>query len=197
MSEIKVSVDEFKKAVGNGFNEATDVKWRGLSIYVNKYLSLKQMLEFADSVTEGCFASDTGAYLPEVKDFAIRCAVLEYYGNFTLPSDVEDRYALAYGSDAFMIVLEHVDKYQYGELIMAIDKKIDNKAQSNIETITKQMNEIVYGLNDIEKNVSEAFRGVDGNAVSKIAEAIVDGKFDENKLVSAILEQRNSAVGVV
>lgn len=194
-TNTKVSVNALERVVKSTFTPTTQVEWNGIALEVKKVLSLNEMLEFVSNVVESCFSSDTGAYLPEVKDFAMRCAVLEYYGNFSLPENTEYKYELVYGSDAVMFVMQHVDGYQFNEMMSAIDKKIEHRAQSNIEALTKQMNDVINGLSEIEKSVSEIFGGVDNATITKIAEAIAGGSFDESKLVSAFMEQRNSAAG--
>lgn len=47
------------------------------------------------------------------------------------------------------------------------------------------MNEVIDSFSALEKNLSGNFGDIDNETVTKIAGAIADGKFDENKLVKA------------
>ena len=77
-------------------------------------------------------------------------------------------------------------------MLAAIDRKIEHQAQSNIEAMNKQMNELIAGFSTIEKNLSGIFGGIDNETITKIAGAIADGKFDENKLVKAFTNNVSS-----
>ena len=87
----KIAVKSFKGAANVTDNVPTVVEWNGLSISVTKRLGLRQVLAFIDEVVNGCFSEESGEYMPEVVDFAIRCNVLTRYANFTLPTDVEEK----------------------------------------------------------------------------------------------------------
>lgn len=190
-----VSTEELERIVSSVFKPTTKVEWNGIELEIKNVISLQDMLSFVRDVVDNCFTDDTGEYIPEVKDFAMRCAVLEYYGNFSLPEDVKHKYELVYGSDAIMVVLQHIDKYQYGEMMSAIDKKIAHRAQSNIEALTTQMNEAISAMNDITDGMASIFGGIDNSTVTKIADAIANGAFDQEKLLSAFMEKRKADTG--
>lgn len=190
---LRVSVNAFERAIAEDYSPIVEAEWRGIKVRIKKHLSFKRMLEFVDSVVESCFTADTGTYLPEVKDFVTRAAILEYYGNFTLPHSMERKYDLIYSSDAVSFVCQYVDQAQFNSMMAAIDKKIEHRAQSNIEALTKQMNEVVAGFNVLEKNLSGIFNGIDNDTVSKIAGAIANGSFDEEKLIDAFMQKKTEA----
>lgn len=197
MSENKISIEEFKKVVAEDFEPVVDVDWRGLTLHIKKCLSLEEMMTFVSDVVSSCFAENTNEYLPEIKDFSTRCCILENYAGFILPKSLGEKYEMVYNSDIVSFVVQYVEHMQFNAMLAAIDHKIEHQAQSNIEALNKQMNEVVAGLSALEKNLSSIFGGVDNETITKIAGAIADGSFDESKLVKAFTENADSDGKVV
>lgn len=197
MSENKISIEEFKKVVAEDFEPVVDVDWRGLTLHIKKCLSLEEMMTFVSDVVSSCFAENTNEYLPEIKDFSTRCCILENYAGFILPKSLGEKYEMVYNSDIVSFVVQYVEHMQFNAMLAAIDHKIEHQAQSNIEALNKQMNEVVAGLSALEKNLSGIFGGVDNETITKIAGAIADGSFDESKLVKAFTENADSDGKVV
>ena len=197
MSENKITIDEIKNAIANDFSPEVEVDWRGITLCIKKCLSLETMMTFVSDVVASCFAADTNEYLPEIKDFSTRCCILENYANITLPKNLSDKYELVYSSDIVSFVVQYVEHGQFNSMLAAIDRKIEHQAQNNIEALNKQMNEVVTGLSALEQNLSGIFNGVDNDTIAKIAGAIADGNFDENKLVKAFSEEMNRDSKVV
>lgn len=185
MKKSSISIENLKKAIETEYQPVTQVEWRGLAIPVKHHLSISEMMEFTNGVVNSCFVVNSGEYIPEVKDFATRCAILEFYAGIILPRDLEAKCDLVYSSDIISHIVQHVDGAQFNSMCAAIDKKIDNIAQSNIEALNKQMEEVVAGFKGLEEKLSGIFGGIDNDTISKVAGAIANGSFDENKLVEA------------
>lgn len=192
MSENRISIEELKKAVAENFEPVVNVDWRGLTLHIKKCLSLEEMMTFVSDVVSSCFAADTNEYLPEIKDFSTRCCIMENYAGFILPKAIDEKYKIVYSSDIVSFVVQYVEHGQFNAMLAAIDRKIEHQAQSNIEALNKQMNEVIAGFDTLEKNMSNIFGGVDNETITKIAGAIANGSFDENKLVRAFTEDTSS-----
>lgn len=197
MSENKISIEEFKNAVAQDFASEVDVNWRGITLHIKRCLSLETMMTFVSDVVASCFAADTNEYLPEIKDFSTRCSILECYAGIELPKNLAEKYDLIYSSDIISFVVQHVESGQFNTMLAAIDTKIEHQAQNNIEALNKQMNEVVSGLSALERNLSGIFGGIDNDTISKVAGAIANGSFDENKLVEAFQKTKRNANNVV
>lgn len=197
MSENRISIEEFKNAIANDFTPEVDVDWRGITLHIKKCLSLETMMTFVSDVVSSCFAANTNEYLPEIKDFSTRCCILENYAGFILPKSLDEKYEMVYSSDIVSFVVQYVEHGQFNAMLAAIDRKIEYQAQSNIEALNKQMNEVIAGFDALERNLSSIFGGVDNETITKIAGAIANGNFDENKLVKAFVEEMNTDGKVV
>lgn len=164
------------------------VEWNGLEITITTSLPLQEMLAFADSVVKSCFHQTTGAYMPEVKDFAIRSNVLERYANFTMPSNIETQYDIVTNSGAYEEVLKHINAEQYCALMSAIDAKLQNAASASINEIFRQFNNVVSAFEDLETKVGAIYEGIDASDVTKLMGAISENGIDEKKIVAAYSE---------
>lgn len=183
----RISINAFDKIVKENYNPTTTVEWHGQEIIVKHNLTLKEMMNFVDSVTQTCFSLSTNAYMPEVKDFAIKSNILEKYANFNLPNNLDHRYELIYNSDAVETVLRHIGQQQFNEIIASIDAKIKNLAQSNIEAMNKQMNELYSAFANLQAQMESLFSGVKTDDFNALIGAFGNGGLNEDKLVEAYL----------
>lgn len=180
----KVSVNAFEKAVTESYEPFEVIEWNGIEIIIKKTLSLKEMLEFVDGVTKSCFNEDTNAYRPEARDFATKIYVLEKYANFTLPKNIESKYDLIYQSDVVYRVISCINPIQYGEILAAIDKKVDNLAQANVEAINKQMNELYNSFNNLQESISTMFSDVSTEDLKNVMGYFSTGQaFSDEKII--------------
>lgn len=182
----KISINAFDKIVKENYTPTTTVEWHGQEIVVKRTLSFKEMMEFVDSVTKTCFTISTNTYMPEVKDFAVKSNILERYANFTLPNNLDHRYELIYSSDAIETVLNHISHQQFNEIMVSIDAKIKNLAQSNIEAMNKQMNELYAAFANLQTQMEGMFSGVNPDNFNALIGAF-GGGLNEDKLVDAYL----------
>ena len=191
----KISITSFDKIMRSENTPIEIIEWHGIDVTIRKTLPLKDALIFVDTVAKSCFESDTGAYMPEIKVFAMKCCILEMYANFTLPSNVEHKYDLVYNTDAVDTVLQYINMRQLNELTDAISEKVDNMAQANIENINKQMNDIYTAFNELQNHFGQILSGVNPDDVSKLVQSITDGKLDEDKLVQAYMAHNKTESG--
>ena len=191
----KISINTFDKILKTTYSNEEIIRWNDLDITINKTLSFKDVLSFVDSVSKSCFTDDNGTYLPEVKDFAIKCCILERYANFSLPQNIEHKYQLIYCTDAVDVVIKYINKTQLEEIISAINDKVDNIAQANIEAINRQMNELYSTFGNLEKQITEMFSGINKDDMTKLVGAISNSNLDEEKLVKAYIENKPSNNG--
>lgn len=179
----KTSYNEILSVVDAIHTNEHSVEWHGVTLNIKNTLTFAEMLAFSNEVVSTCFIDKTAEYVPEVKDFAVRCAILEYYGNIELPDDASERYQMVYCSDIVQEVTKYVNGEQLEPLLKSIDKKIAHVAQNNIEAFNKQMSEAVSKLTEVEDSLSSIFGGIDQDTITGLASTIANGNFDIEKLV--------------
>ena len=93
----RVSINKFEQAV-NVDNITTEIllDTQDVEIQIKKTIGLPEMMLFVQEVVEACIDGESGEYLPEAYDFAIRSAVLTHYANFAMPANLEKQYWLVY-----------------------------------------------------------------------------------------------------
>ncbi len=185
------TTNEIVAAVNEKYRRSETYEWNGLEIEIKKNISMEEMFAFVNLAVSNCFNEETGEYRPEVKDFLIRCATLEFYAGIALPEDVKDKFDIVYASNLFGFVLERINLQQFYAITEAIDKKVDNMVQANIVTLNKQMYEVIKALESFSEQFAGMFDNIDMSAVANMAEALSNG-FDEEKLVKAITRHRAS-----
>ena len=185
----RISVNAMDELM-QGFEDTETIKWNGIEVVITRNLSLEDMIAFADSVVKSCFDQATGAYMPEVKDFAIRSNIMERYANFTLPSKVERQYDIVIRSGAVEEIMNHINFAQFSELMKAIDAKLQNAADANVQMVFRQFNDVVTSFEGLQEKVGALFAGVDPADIGKLMGAISEGGISEEKVVQAYMAEQ-------
>ncbi|MBR1525582.1 MAG: hypothetical protein IJ640_02865 [Prevotella sp.] len=186
-----ISINAMERVVKESGDTVITKEWHGSELVIQRRLGLLDMMSFVDGVVKTCFTGDEHKYTPEVRDFAIRCSILEMYANFTLPQNVEKRYEFVYGCDAVDNVVQEIDATQFDLILQAIDEKIQFVADAHIEAINQQMNELYASFAELENHLSAVFEGVDADGMANIVKALQSGNLDEEKLVNAYFDARD------
>lgn len=183
----KVSISFMDKVLKNMNNTVTK-QWFDIDVQIKRNISLTDTLEMVDEVASCCFLED-GSYIPEMKDFVLRCNVLTRYANFTLPEKLEHKYELVYGTDAVDFVLGNINIEQYDAIVCAIEEKLAYLRDTNVAGIERKMYEAVDAFDKLQDKLADMFDGVTAENMAKIASAIADGQFSEERLVQAYAKQ--------
>lgn len=189
----KLSVNDMDKIMAELDPNEKVVEWHGLEVRIKKMLSLTDMMSFVRDVTSSCFAKDTHEFIPEIRDFAIRMNVMEMYANFKLPTNLVKRYDVVMRSGAFEMIMEHIDAAQYCSIIGAIDKKIANMAEANVEMVHAKLNDLILNFNKLYETLNSVYSGVTQEDIKNIAEAFKGSKFTDEGLVKAFMDQKAKA----
>lgn len=190
----RISVNKFEMALAEDniveevLNGTDDVK-----IQIKKTIALPEMISFVQEVVESCIDSETGEYLPEAYDFAIRVGVLTRYANFAMPANMEKQYMLIYSTSAFDQVLQHININQFNDIVRAIDKKIKFMLDVISSSAVTKINEVINKLSEIASAGEKAFDGVDANDMAKVIQGVSKlSNMDEEKVAKVILESQKS-----
>lgn len=187
----RISINAMESVVKESGDNIVTKNWHGYELIIKRRLGLMEMMRFVDGVVKTCFTGDEHRYTPEVRDFALRCSILEEYANFTLPQNIEKRYEFVYGCDAVDAVIPEIDDIQFNLILDAIDEKIDFVADAHIEAINQQMNELYSAFEELENRLSTVFAGIDEEGMAGIMNALRSGTLDEEKLVNAYFDARD------
>lgn len=190
-----ISINTFDKIMKATYEPTATVSWNDIDITVKKTLSLQEMMEFVEAVVQLCFDEESGNYLPEVRDFAIKLNTLTNYANFKMPQNLNHQYELIYCTNAFETVLTKVNVAQFNEMCMSIDKKIQHRVDANVEALNKQVGQLLDSFENLEQKMAALYEGVDNESMSKMISAIENGVFSEQKLVQSYFDEKDKREG--
>lgn len=183
----KISISKMDEIMNTLPPNEAYIEWNGVEMAVNRYLSLEDMVQFVDSVVNSCFSSDDGAYMPEVKDFAIRVNIMARYANFRIPEKTSKQYDFAVQSGAVEAILKYIDKDQFNSILSAIDAKVNHILASNVAVYTKKFDAVMSSFENLQNTVESMFENINPSDIQKLSSALSDGTM-EQKIVSAYMD---------
>lgn len=187
----RISYESLKNTI-NPENAVTVFGWNGMNIEVKRYLGMEDMMTFVSTVYNSCFSQDTGKYRPEIKDFVIRHCILEIYANFNLPVDIIERYDIVYQTDVIPEIMKYIDQTQFNAIMIAIDSKIDDRLNANVEKFNRDIQEASDMVDNILSYIKGIFDGIDNDTVKQIAESIADMEFNTDEFITKVVEARKT-----
>lgn len=186
----KISYEVIKSVIGTE-NDVSKFVWAGLEIEVKRFLTMEEMFDFTNTVFETCFRQDDSSYRPEVKDFMIRSCILDAYTNIEIPDDLQTRYDMVYRYEIIPEVMKYVDQNQFNAVLMAIDSKINNRLNANVEKFEKKMAEADEMVGKAVEYISGIFDGIDNETIKQVALSISNMSIDPEVLAKSIIEAKN------
>ena len=190
-NDKRISIAAFDKVAKEQAVNDTVFDWHGVEITVKYTLGLTDMMEFVHDAAESCF-SESGTFVPEVMDFAIKSNILSRYARFTLPDNLEHRYALIYETDAVDVVCEHINERQLLEITASIKRRVNYVCESKVTLIQQKAEEMFMAFEKLQKQSESMFDNVSKEDIQKLLSAVANGGFDEEAVVKAYLAQTKS-----
>ncbi len=187
----KVQASNLSNYIEQNYSPTSAVLIDNSEIIVKRNLSLTEMIGFVDGVVKSCFREDSNKYMPELKDFALRIGIINFYTNIELPEDSIEQYDFLTHSDIIDVVLGLIDSVQFSEMINAIDKRIEHTANANISVMEKQMYDLQHAIASVTEQFGALFEGVDMNVMNAIASSYSSGEISPEKLFAAYKASAN------
>lgn len=188
----KISYEVIKSVIGTE-NDVSKFVWAGLEIEVKRFLTMEEMFDFTNTVFETCFRQADSSYRPEVKDFIVRSCILDFYTNVEVPDDLKDRYDMVYRYGVIPEVMEYIDQTQFNAIMAAIDCKIEDKLNTNVERIERDIAEVDRIIDEVKVQFNGIFDGIDNETIRQVAAAIANMNIDPAVLAKSVVEARGEA----
>lgn len=182
-----------KYAVVNGETATIDIC--GSSVEVKRNISLPESVAFVSNVVELCF-SETGEYMPELKDFGIRLNVIARFTNIELNDTTSNVYDVLYGNDLFETVLAEIDSGQLKSIVYGIDQRIKLVNDMNVISFNNNMDKLQKQVAEFLIMFEDLFSGVTKEDLSMIAKAIGNEDISVEKLVHNRLREKEKQDGI-
>lgn len=181
----KLTINKIEKIMSEMFVPNVIVDWHGEQITIKRSLTLEEMLTFTENVIDSCF--NDGEYMPQLKDFATRVATLFSYVDINLPSNTGKKYAICYQTDLVQTVLKNIDINQYTEMINAIEYKLDNMAEANVQMVYRKADDAAEAITGMVEKINTMFEDIEPQDLKNVISAIGTNGVDEKKIVNAYL----------
>ncbi len=191
----KIKATDIINSIGDDSNNVAEVRISDdITINIDRTLDLHDMIAFEKYVVSSCFDDDTNEYMPEIKDFATRCAIYEFYTDVDLPGDTEEAYKFVYSTgDILDSIMNSINRSQFNSIMESIDEKIRSIVEANISVAHEQIDEAFNLIKSMQKQFEDILGNYDKGALDALVSAVVDGKIDETKLASEYYKQRTGS----
>lgn len=144
-TQKKVDLDFTVKGVGT------------LHLQVKTYLDLAESLFFVDKAVK-IAVSEEGGFIPEVSKFAFGVAVLEHFAGVQLPTDIDEQYALVFGTDLVERILDKVNPSHLENLQESVEYRlasmVEESAFLKLESTLSQLSNLLDHASGLTKAVN-------------------------------------------
>lgn len=196
-----ISVEKMDEIMNDYFPAQSVIDYYGQELVVNRVVSFDTVCQITQKIASACFQHETGEYMPEVMDFAIRMAVIEAYTNISLPKDSDHLYALLYRTDLWERVRDEISEDQLDQILNSIYSRVKVKNDINRTAFENAVQQAITAFGEISMQLSGLFEGFTPEDAQKLIDAITAGGLDEEKLVRAVLDaqedRQKNTVGTV
>jgi len=190
-----ISVSKIDEIMEDRFQNIEIVDYYGEELAIHKVVSFAVFAEIVRRVSDVCFYPDTGEFLPERMEFAIRLCVINAYTNVRLPEDTEHQYSIIYRTDLWDTVSRYISMAQYNAMVNAIQDTVCVKNDANKAEFDRAVNEVLTQISEVGSQLNEIFGSVSSDDIQNLVNAISAGRIDEEKIVKAVVAEQNKLRG--
>lgn len=192
MDELKkITSKDIEEIARDYFPASTAIVFHGKEIAVQRMLPYKRVCALIEAIVKSCFDSESGEYMPEVRDFATRLAVASAYTDLELPEDTDEQYAMLYSTDMMQKIYEAIDHGQLDMLRTSVQRRCDIINDANRTAIEKELYEAVGMISTLADNIGKIFKDVSSEEVAEMVNNLMTHGVDEEKLVDEVVRKQN------
>ena len=187
----KVTYETIREAMNDHCPQVEILDWYGVEITVQKIVPFLTMKEIVEDVAGACFNDDTGEYMPELMDIALRICVIDAYTDIVLPGDPEEQNRILYGTGLWSGISELIDEDQFSAIELAISRRVKARLDTNRAEFEHELNAMTNALSEAGKQINDLFAGVNADDLQKLVAALGEHGVDEEKIVQAVVAEQN------
>ncbi len=167
--------------------EPASVTVRGFEdqpLMVQRTLTLNNAIEFVRNTVSMVVDEESGEYLPEVFDFALKLNVLMSYAGIPVPKDFNKAYKVIYESNLYESVMEVINKEQYYILEDAIEDRVKYLRDTFVASAAAQLNKLVQKMDNVMNESTSALGQINSTDFLKALDSmqnIVDASNGERQ----------------
>lgn len=165
--EISISdlykIEKLTKNVKNIQTNASMFK-----INIKSQLTVDEYMSFISNVVECCF-NDDGEYIAHAKSLAIGVELIDKYTDLWISDKdltLEDKSLIIYNTDIIELIKDSVNKFQYTELMNAVNSQIEYRIKSSISANENKLNAIISEFENIFNQIKSVVNGMSADDIS-------------------------------
>lgn len=190
-SENKRNIVDLTANATPSYSDTITKKWNDVEVEIKQVLTPTEVSNFVMEVVLYCFAGEKQVYSPELKDIAIKLGIIKYYTGLAMPGTIDDEYVkLLYKYDIVDFVIKEINRQQFSAIIESIDDKIEYILDRTGTIVSSKLAELLETVVKAVENYAKNFEGIDGDKLADMVSAISGNKIDEEKIVAAVMKQR-------
>lgn len=167
--EISISdLYKIEKSTKNVKNIQTNASM--FKINIKSQLTVDEYMSFISNVVECCF-DDDGEYIAHAKSLAIGVELIDKYTDLWISDKdltLEDKSLIIYNTDIIELIKDSVNKFQYTELINAVNSQIEYRIKSSISANENKLNAIISEFENIFNQIKSVVNGMSADDISNL-----------------------------
>lgn len=165
--EISISdLYKIEKSTKNVKNIQTNASM--FKINIKSQLTVDEYMSFISNVVECCF-DDDGEYIAHAKSLAIGVELIDKYTDLWISDEdltLEDKSLIIYNTDIIELIKDSVNKFQYTELMNAVNSQIEYRIKSSISANENKLNAIISEFENIFNQIKNVVNGMSADDIS-------------------------------
>lgn len=165
--EISISdLYKIEKSTKNVKNIQTNASM--FKINIKSQLTVDEYMSFISNVVECCF-DDDGEYIAHAKSLAIGVELIDKYTDLWISDKdltLEDKSLIIYNTDIIELIKDSVNKFQYTELMNAVNSQIEYRIKSSISANENKLNAIISEFENIFNQIKSVVNGMSADDIS-------------------------------
>lgn len=165
--EISISdLYKIEKSTKNVKNIQTNASM--FKINIKSQLAVDEYMSFISNVVECCF-DDDGEYIAHAKSLAIGVELIDKYTDLWISDKdltLEDKSLIIYNTDIIELIKDSVNKFQYTELMNAVNSQIEYRIKSSISANENKLNAIISEFENIFNQIKSVVNGMSADDIS-------------------------------
>lgn len=167
----EISIDDLykiEKSTKNVKNIQTNASM--FKINIKSQLTVDEYMSFISNVVECCF-DDDGEYIAHAKSLAIGVELIDKYTDLWISDKdltLEDKSLIIYNTDIIELIKDSVNRFQYTELMSAINSQIEYRIKSSISANENKLNAIISEFENIFNQIKNVVNGMSADDISNL-----------------------------
>ena len=108
------------------------IQWHNTQISVRKFLDVGEVADLVRLVMDMIINYEKKIFAPELKEFAIRAAVVGYYAVVEMPETLEDQYRVIMTTDLYDVVCKSINQIQLQSIRDAVQMGVSAAIRATI-----------------------------------------------------------------